>query len=156
MESSHTPLHKLTSRSLPDLSCPHDHDDSHEEDGQPESSDSPSSAKKLHQQHQIQPNFIRDHPHKLSLLSSSQFRPFFHSSSSSLSSDSCLSHSLPHPHCSNTSAGGHQKETSGSGKAPSEEDYESLKLISNGAYGYVSHVSQCLAHLSDGSQFPPS
>ena len=124
MDSS---LSKVTSRSLPDLSCPHHlHHHSLQHQLHPltqETSESPSGVKR-------QPLLLsRDnHNHKLSLLSSSHFRPFFHSSSSSLSSESCHSHSLPHNPLLSKDP---------SAKTPSEEDFESLKLISNGAYGCV-------------------
>lgn len=140
MSEAVPPLSK--SRSLPDLSCPHGHHlhlHLHDQDSQQaqESTQDSTSSVKSHQSHHLnqqllqqqQPNFFRDNHHKLSLLSGSQFRPFFHSSSSSLSSDSCLSHSLP-PHNALLA-----KDSCTSSKAPSEEDYESLKLISNGAYG---------------------
>lgn len=160
---AHSALRKLTSRSLPDLTCGHEEhghlhdmpDDQGDEQHEASllqhqlrhhhhhhhqlqqhhslttqdsgSSDSPVGLKKLQPHHLLRDN------QKLSILSSAQFRPFFHSSSSSLSSESCHSHSLP-PH--NCAALLSKEALSSSGsKAPAEEDFESLKLISNGAYG---------------------
>ena len=124
-------LNKLASRSLPDLSCPHHHHHHLQPLTQESAADSATCVKRAPQLGSQRDNHV-----KLSLLSSSQFRPFFHSSSSSLSSESCHSHSLPHNPLS-------AKDPSL--KTPTEEDFESLKLISNGAYGSVAVACDLLS-----------